>query len=88
MGLSVSSYVRLVLSNARGNAPNPINENDLSELRLSMKRIGNNLNQIARHANSRNFDDECAVALKARLSELSAATENVSNLIFEARRAR
>lgn len=62
-GLSISSYIRgLIL----GYKPKELPSDNLYELLNQIRRIGNNLNQIARKANALNFIDvpsykyECA----------------------------
>ena len=62
-GLSISSYLRSLIV---GYKPKELPSDDLYELLNQIRRIGNNLNQIARKANALNFIDvpsykyECA----------------------------
>lgn len=64
-GLSTGAYLRLLAlgdSGPRAKRAPPVNRELLGEALASLNRVGNNLNQIAKHLNSCGHPDRAAMA--------------------------
>lgn len=64
-GLSTGAYLRLLAlgdSGPRAKRAPPVNRELLGEALASLNRVGNNLNQIAKHLNSGGHPDRAAMA--------------------------
>lgn len=84
-GLTASEYVRLrCLSDPTGPAVR-VDAGALRALHAEMRRVGGNLNQLARAANAGRAP--APGALEGALGELSRATGEVARLLAEARRS-
>lgn len=84
-GLSLSAYIR---RSALDGAPPPAPAAGAGELRAlytELRRIGNNLNQIARAMNANGLDGAAPAAVRASLSELDRATGAVASALAKAR---
>lgn len=84
-GLSTGAYLRACAlgdSGPRAKRAPPINRELLSEALASLNRVGNNINQIAKHLNNGNHPDRAAMAT-AR-GELMAILELILDAIGRA----
>lgn len=81
-GRSPSEFGRLVLlSDEKAPAPTARDPAAIRELRAEIRRLGNNYNQIARHANERkNLPPELDAVLKGVSQLIMAALEKVRAL--------
>jgi hypothetical protein len=79
---SVSDFARMtVLSDVKKPAPNARDPRSIKALAAEISRLGNNHNQIARHANERKtLPSELDVVLRALSQHIIAALEKVMQL--------
>lgn len=84
-GLTVSAYVRRAALGGEV-PPAPVADaGELRELYAELRRIGNNLNQIARSMNRYGLDGAAPSAVRASLAKLDLATGEVAAALAEAR---
>ena len=84
-GLTVSAYVRsTALGGGEPTAP-VADAGQLRDMYAELRRVGNNLNQIARALNRYGLDGASPAAVRASLDALDRATGEVAAALAEAR---
>lgn len=84
-GVTVSAYVcRAALADGPTPAP-AADAGQLRDLYAELRRIGNNLNQIARAMNKYGLDGASPAAVRSSLAALDRATGEVADALAEAR---
>ena len=83
--LSVSEYVRSKCTSDPSKPYIVVDRQLIADLLVSLKREGNNLNQLTRYVHSRSIDTNTTQLLNDSLQAVSKTAEDVSRFLIDSR---
>lgn len=86
-GLSISEYVRIRCAADRTGPTIVTDVEALRKIHVDLRRIGGNLNQVARELNTHHRPNDVENSLRMALSAVAQSSEDVSAFISDARRS-
>lgn len=86
-GLNMSEYVRICCTVDRTGPAIVTDAEELRKIHVDLRKVGGNLNQVARELNTHHRPNDIEDTLRAALAAVAQASEDVSTFISDARRS-